>query len=446
MRSIQQELQLGSLLSVSIMMLLLWWLSSSMIQHFGEQVVLSRIEHDGENILAQLAPETAKTTTINTGLIYQQPFSGHYYSIKINQEPTFHSRSLWDTQLHSPDTAVGQSKVWQTTGPMGQPLLVWTERFQKQNHTITLSVAEDLSPFYTALRTFHYSFAGLSILILVLLILVQRIMLLRSLAPLKQLKQEIQQLEEGKITALPRPTIIEIQAVVDELNRALDQLADRLTRSRNAVGNLAHALKTPLNLILRLSEHSNELAPNTLSKALKEHTNNIQQLLERELRRARLSGSGIPGRRFDPEEEVPILVKLLQQVYSNKNLTIHYQLPTHNFPQVYDRDDLLELLGNLLDNACKWAKQYIELKINYQDGALYIMVSDDGQGCSSSEIEQLTQRGIRIDEGTPGHGLGLSIVSDIVDAYHGTLIIESGKLLSGLLITIRLPSSKSIKQ
>lgn len=157
--------------------------------------------------------------------------------------------------------------------------------------------------------------------------------------------------------------------------------------------------------------------------------------------RARLAGAAPPSRRLRLDEEVLALVNVLQKVYHDKALTITTRIP----PQavfVGDREDLLELLGNLLDNACKWACQQVLVTMQEQPGLL-VVVEDDSPGCPAAVLKQLAERGVRIDESTAGYGLGLAIVKDIVEQYGGDIYFGRASELGGFQVSVSLPAGLS---
>ena len=141
--------------------------------------------------------------------------------------------------------------------------------------------------------------------------------------------------------------------------------------------------------------------------------------------------------RLDIDTELPSMIGLLEQVYSEKEVQVIYHIEK-NVELVHDRQDMLELIGNLLDNAVKWCNGTVELNIRSKDGVI-IDVDDDGPGCSKEVLGRLTDRGVRIDESVAGHGLGLSIVKDIVDTYNGRLLLEPSERLGGLKASAYLP-------
>ena len=443
MNSLQQRLQLGLTSSVVFLMLLLWWLVGGAIEKFGEEFVQSRLGHDADSLLSALQADNngvLQLTEGRMGSIYKQPFSGHYFVV-LYGDKKFYSRSLWDESLEVTPLAKGETRQWTVSGPSGQTLLMWAGGFQKQGSRFTIAVGEDLTPLTKSLVRFNWYFAGLSFLVLIVLLSVQQYIVRRSFRPLAQIRQEIKKLQQGAVGELTEVVPSEIQPLVSEVNHLLSLLGERLKRSRNSMGNLAHALKAPLSLLTQLAQQEDVRALPELSASLKNHTDAIRQLMDRELKRARLMGQGIPGARFSPQEEMPSLVDVLQRMFVTddrrvKPLNIHWQVPDVVF--IFDRDDMLELIGNLLDNACKWAKYEVHCELQGDSHHLLLVVEDDGPGCNDEEIKRLTARGVRIDEAVPGHGLGLAIVHDVVEIYGGELKLDRSSALGGLRVTVRL--------
>jgi signal transduction histidine kinase len=167
----------------------------------------------------------------------------------------------------------------------------------------------------------------------------------------------------------------------------------------------------------------------------------ISALIDRELKRARIAGQG-PGQHFQPSHHVPELVEAITQLHQERGINIDVgPLPEQALP--FDYEDMLELLGNLLDNACKWATSRIELEVSVGHDVVFV-VSDDGPGVDRDAREALLQRGSRLDEQIDGHGLGLAIVKDLVDDYDGGVEIERSGSLGGLEIRVRLPIPQTI--
>lgn len=437
MNSLERRLHLGLAISLIALMGLMGWLLITLAQQLTETFIISRLKHDGESLLAALQFDSSGHPLLNeSGLpgIYSQPLSGHYYLIITKQSPSLRSRSLWDATISASSLPPGNTHSWRTDGPSGQTLLVWAGGYLKQGQLLTVVVAEDLSPLRQHLLLYSGLFAGLTLLFLLVLLLIQRRIVRHSFLPLRQLSDEIRRLEKGEIEQLTHEVPQEIQPLVIEVNRLLQIMAQRLHRSRTAMGNLAHALKGPLNLLTQMNDSEPLEKHPAVRQELQQYTAQLRRLIDHELKRARLAGSGGPGQRFIPSQEIPSLIKLLKRIYNKNTLRIDCSYPEGYLANT-DRDDMLELLGNLLDNACKWANRRVACAISV-DKTITLTVEDDGPGCSDEQIESLTQRGSRIDESKPGDGLGLAIISDIAQLYHARLLFDRSPNLGGLRVQV----------
>ncbi len=438
MKSLQSRLHIGLMSSLFILITLVWWLANTSITHIATQMLQTRLEHDGEALLAGLQlSSTGKLEFKNVQLspVYNRVFSGHYYLITSNEQ-RLRSHSLWDQTLQQPPVQAGQSIVETVKGPDKQQLLQWTSRFERFQQPITISVAEDTSTLSASLNAFNIYFAAAAGLILVSLLLIQSLIIRRSLRSLSTIKEELQALSEGDIKTLSKEVPSEIRPLIDEVNHLLQLLRKQLKRSRNATGNLAHSLKHPLNLLVQLAESDEAELPTSIREELEINTRQINQLMERELKRAKLVGSGIPGQFFSPQNELPGLIDVLERVYHDKTLHIELDVPNKlEYPA--DKSDMLELFGNLLDNAYKWASKEVRCKV-HENNDFIIRVEDDGPGCDDKQLSSLTERGVRVDETVGGTGLGLAIVKDIVELYQGEIYFYQSEL-GGFCIKVKLP-------
>lgn len=440
MNSIERKLQFSLSLSILFLMLILGWLLFMIVQQLTDDFIGSRLQHDAESLLSSLTIDEQGAVQINTlhdSGIYNQPLSGHYYIVLINNNSVLYSRSLWDTSIDIQPLNAGETQLWHSGGPANQALLVWSGGYIKQDKHFTIAVAEDLSPLQRQLRYYSALFAGITLLFLGVLLLVQRLIVRNSFKTLNAISNELRQLEQGTVRQLISQAPLEVQPLVTEVNRLITLMDQRLQRSRNALGNLAHALKGPLNLITQICDNETLKQHPAIRNELLQHTKILQQLIDHELKRARLAGTGGSGQYFQPQDELPALEKLLLRLYQHKTLQIHHDYSEHALGDT-DRNDMLELLGNLLDNACKWANNRVAYSIR-QEHAITIAVEDDGPGCNDEQIKLLTQRGTRMDESVPGHGLGLAIVKDIVRLYAGDMQFDRSPELGGLRVIIRLP-------
>lgn len=435
MRSLQARLSIGLILSLLVVILLSWIALSNTIRYVAEDYILSRLQHDNEVLLAALDFGAEKTPTLVMERInaeYQRAFSGHYYLISSGAAQ-LQSRSLWDSVLTIPDLAAGESRQLRLVGPQQQQLIVLVTGYVKQGHNVTIAVAEDLSGIEADILVFQQRFTITAVVVLLILVGIQYIIIRGALHPLKNAGNEIRALEHGELHQLSQSVPTEISPLVNEVNHLLKVLEQRLQRSRNALGNLAHALKKPLTVLQQLHCPESVDDKTKTEQTLVTHTQEMQQLIERELRRARIAGEGPSGSHFNAANEIAPLIDTLQSMHHQKNLFIETDIPKNLLIPV-DREDALELLGVLMDNACKWATRTVRLTIRI-DHMVTIIVEDDGPGVSDALVTQLTQRGKRLDESVNGYGLGLSIAQDIIEQHHGLLELGLSERLGGFRVT-----------
>ncbi|MEJ2694030.1 MAG: sensor histidine kinase, partial [Candidatus Thiodiazotropha sp.] len=405
---------------------------SRFLQSMTEDFVASRLNHDAEALLGSLVitPNRMKVRPGRVNQIYLQPFSGHYYVIRLEDGRQTTSRSLWDFQLDLPHLAAGESSRLYLEGPNGQQLLVWLSGYRKRDLEITVAVAEDVTPIAAMRERFLLNFALLSLGGLVLLLLLQRWVVRRSFRRLEPLRAEIQGLAESGGQRINERVPTEIRPLVREINHLLQLLTQRNERSRNALGNLAHALKGPLNLLGRYFDRLSKQQRTEEGILAANQAERIRLLIERELKRARMAGKGTPSQRFDPQQDMPDLIAVVRQVHQERAIKVDLQVDPQ-LPLFGDREDIFELIGNLLDNAFKWAAASIRVRL-WSDQGVHIQVEDDGGGLSDQDLQRLTQRGSRLDESVEGHGLGLSIALDIAKLYGGAIRFDRSPELHGL--------------
>ena len=440
MLSMQARLSAGLIISLVVLFSLQWFIVGKSIRYLTEDYVSSRLKHDTESLLAALnsgdesTPPSLDPERIDP--IYKRPFSGHYFQIRTGSH-LLRSRSLWDQELPMSDVAIGGTLSLHSFGPQQQPLLILISGFKKQDQPVIIGIAEDLSDIESDISRFQLRYGLVSLAILVILIIIQRIIVGAGLAPLDRVRRDIASLERGEIAQLREDVPGEIRPFIAEINRLLEVMSQRLQRSRNALGNLAHALKTPLTLLTQLPHREEMKKCREAREELIEQTGILGKLLERELKRARLAGTPRPGQQIVLKEEIDYLLDALGKIYRDNRLEFECSLPAHGIV-AGDREDILELLGNLLDNACKWAHSRVSLKIE-SDNGIHIYIEDDGPGCPDAEIERLSLRGVRLDEAAAGHGLGLSIVRDIVEQYSGEINFGRSEKLGGFKVSVTLP-------
>jgi len=431
MKSLQLRLGIGLLISLVSVFMALWWLTSSSIRYLAEEYVASHLAHDAESIIEAAHFEDNNTLELKDDQIepvYLQPFSGQYYQV-ISGGHVLRSPSLVDQRLTIPALSPGETRRLYSTGPQQQALIIMAYGYQRQNRTITVAVAEDLSPLLTLISAFQQRYALIALASLLTLITVQALILHSGFHPLKRIQQQIRDLEKGDRSQLDTEVPLEVSTLVAEVNWLLNVLEQRLQRSRNALGDLAHALKTPLTVLQQLAREDALQAHVDICRTLETQTSNMQRIMARVLKRARMAGSGPALAKFDIAQEMPALINVLHTMYRDKQLTIDFASPVTGTVLI-DREDMLELTGNLLDNACKWARSRVNLSIAINH-KVCLRVEDDGPGVPDADIAHLLQRGTRLDENVSGHGLGLSIAKLIAEQYGGHLKLGRSKTLGG---------------
>jgi signal transduction histidine kinase len=442
MKSLERQLHFWLALSLVILMAIVWMTGNLAIRHLTENFAASRLEHDGESLIAALdfsRGSDARLRWRRLNQVYNQPYSGHYYVIRIENEASpLYSRSLWDSALGIPALGIGESRRLHLDGPLDQKLLVWVKGFQKQGVSFTLAIAEDLTAISEQQNHFQKYFAILALAGLAGLLAIQRLVVRRAIQKLGPVREDIKRLADGETGNLSEDVPLEILPLVQEFKHLLLLLSRRVSRSRNALGNLAHALKGPLSFLVQYFDDQSTISNSKQDIQARNQLERIEKLMERELKRARLVGKGISGQRFDSQQELPDLIGLLQQIHARRNLSIEYSVE-NSVPQFGDREDMLELIGNLLDNACKWAASAVSCTVSNRDEIYRIIIEDDGEGLSTSRLEDLVKRGVRLDESTEGHGLGLAIVKDIADLYDGNIEFSRSEDLGGLKVTVSFP-------
>lgn len=393
------------------------------------QFALSRLHHDAEAILSSMDMQQRKVVR-SLPPIYTQPLSGHYYMIIFPDGRKLLSRSLWDQELVLEEGDVNSPSYWLAPGPQEQQLLVWQRGYEKDGQRFSIAIAEDVAPLLQAIRHFLWIGVVASLAAVLLMLAVQRVVIHRAFARLDPIRQDLRDVRLGRRRQVGEDVPAEVLPVVREFNRLLDTWNEHQERSRNAVGNLAHALKAPLSLIARQGERSGD-------SRLRQQAQTMQQLVDRELNRARMTGRAVAGKHFRPEEDLADIVETVQALYREKVLEFELEVDAPESLAV-DQNDMLEMAGNLLDNAAKWASHRVHTQLQAEN-ELVLTIEDDGPGIPPEQREPLLARGQKLDEHQPGHGLGLAIVNDIVRQYGGELRLEDSGRLGGLRVVVLLP-------
>ncbi len=437
MNSLERRLVVGLSGVLLLVFGVLLWGSVAAVRSLAEAHVLTRLEHDAEALVTAFGPNKRGRIRLREGRItpiYQQPLSGHYFIFSFEDDAKIRSRSLWDEDIPLERQSTGHVIVQHLDGPGDQQLLARTAGYEKAGRRFSLLVAEDLTPLSRQIDRLQWMELALLVCAFVVIVLFQRAILRRCFMVLDRVQHEIEQVTRGDRQQIEELGPSEVRPLTAEVNRLLGQQQRRLQRSRQALGNLAHALKGPLSLMTRDIE-AMPASDDKLGR-LTARLSRIGALIDRELKRARIAGQG-PGQHFHPSRHVPELVEALTQLHQERSIKIAVEsLPEQALP--FDYEDMLELLGNLLDNACKWAEGKVKLKVTVGHDVMFT-VSDNGPGVDRGVRETLLERGSRLDEQIDGHGFGLAIAKDLVDDYDGSLEIGRSASMGGLEVRVRLP-------
>src|SRR5579863_8520432 len=385
--------------------------------------------------------------------LFELPLSGWYWQITrtdTDKAETRASRSLWDKKLPKLDesvtdlTAAGV-RLGYVDGPEGQSLrMVERPVDLGDDGKFLVSVAGDATEIFDETRSFDYylggTFAALSIVLLLTTIFQVRF----GLAPLKRISDAIADIRSGRAERLEGEFPVEIAPLARETNALIDANREIVERARTHVGNLAHAIKTPLSVIVNeAASHSSDLFAAKVLEQADVMRDQVAHHLERARIAARLT---IVGTITEVGPVVDALRRTMEKIHRNRGVAIEVSAgPKASFRG--ERQDLEEMVGNLVDNACKWAasRVFIEVLVEppTESGALpmlHILVDDDGRGLSEVEQAQVSRRGQRLDESKPGSGLGLSIVVDLASLYGGSLTLGRAPI-GGLRAELLLPGA-----
>ena len=380
---------------------------------------------------------------------WDKPYSGLYWQVeRLPAEPgapraILRSRSLWDAELGLPGDALADGAVHrhEVAGPRGEQLRAVERSLQAPEPAETrwrLVVAGDTHEAAEAIERFTgvltASLAGLG----VLLALAALAQVAVGLAPLKAMQRGLQRVRAGEEQRLVGRFPSEVQPLIDEFNGVLDRNAEVVERARAQAGNLAHALKTPLAI---LGQAARQAGPSELSTLVGEQVRVAERHMQWHLARARAAATQrVPGQRTSVEPVLAGLVRAMNRLHADRHLDLAIEDVPAGLAFAGEEQDLQEMLGNLLDNACRSARSAVFVRARRDGAWLRIAVDDDGPGIPAEQRACVLQRGVRLDESTAGSGLGLAIVVDLARLYGGDLALETADA-GGLAARLSLPAA-----
>lgn len=382
---------------------------------------------------------------------FQPAFGGYYWEMMTADAAPppqmLRSRSLWDHVISlSPDNlaalanAPGDVLFFNDDGPLGQPLRVaaMQARLEGLSPPVIVMAAADRSPVERDVRTFDTSI-GVALLLLAAGLIAAVVVQVRvGLRPLFALRREVTAVRTGRSERILGDYPSELEPLAAELNVLMTHTHEIVERQRTHVGNLAHALKTPLSVMM--TEAAQQGGP--LAEVVMRQATTMGQHVDHHLRRAtaaaRTQGQG---------ESTPVapviedLSRTLEKIFRDKLDEVEWDCP-EDVSFRGERQDLLEIAGNVTENGCKWCRARVRVTARaVGDHHFELVVEDDGPGLPSEKRGEVLRRGARLDEHTPGSGLGLAIVDELARAYGGSIALGDSKL-GGLQVTIVLPRAE----
>jgi signal transduction histidine kinase len=369
------------------------------------------------------------------------PLSGWYWQIRAAEsgEVIAASQSLFGDNL--PETPIppedGEIVALNLTGPDGVRLRALERRIVSEDKVFALLVAGDADDLAEQIARFS-RIVSLTLLIFALFLALGAALLIRfGLRPLRDVRAALRRVRLGDSASLEGDYPIEIEPLVSDLNALIGSNREIIERSRTHVGNLAHALKTPIAVLQNEAAGTGELA-----STVREQVASMQHQITHHLDRAQIAAqSKVIGVITPVGPTIEGLARVMRKVHQERDLKIVVD-QTADLRFRGEKQDLEEMIGNLLDNACKWAKSEIRLSARTVPGGrndrLVVSIDDDGPGLTEEQRKQVLSRGKRIDQSVPGSGLGLSIVEELVRVYGGRLALESSES-GGLSVKLELP-------
>ncbi|NGN99834.1 ATP-binding protein [Grimontia sp. S25] len=363
---------------------------------------------------------------------FERPFSGLYW--RMTQGTTV----LRSPSLADKDFKLSDGPIKEMLGARKEPLITITQTFVPKGGTapVTVKIGIDEDPTEDVLQSLSSKLWVILSMLFVGVIVLVGLQVAWSLLPLNDMQRELVKLKEGKQDALSTNYPQEVSPLVSDLNALLFHYHELLSRARQHAGNLSHALKTPLSVlkndVLSLDEES--------QKKLLPSIERIQNQIDYHLGRARVAGSmNILAVKSNPSTRVDAITLAFDKVYASREVIVINELDDE-FDVAVDPADLDEMLGNLIENAYKWANTLVRIyAIDAGKETVQICVEDDGEGIPDEELTNVLKRSFRLDESTPGTGLGLNIVNEIAHSYRGSLELTKGSM-GGLkaVLTVKL--------
>ena len=437
MRSLRFRLLTAAAVSISLGLVAAGFGLVTLFERHVERRLEVELETDLRQLMARI--EVARNGRIHVvsdlaDPRFEEPLSGLYWQIQDDERSTLlRSRSLWDARLDLPQDVLGLGVVHHHTldGPAGQSLMVRERQIilrpQTEARRLRVAVAIDRQDLGRARQAFSTDMLPYLSLLAFALILASWIQVRMGLAPLHRIRRGIAAIRNDTTQRLSDTFPDEVEPLVDEINQLLDERDAAVDKARAWTADLAPGLKTPLTTLNADAQRLRSAGQIEMADNLDQLARSMQQRVDRELIRARLRAAGAATARHSQlSAVVDGVVQTLRRTPMGEGLDWHIDVPA-DLVLPPPKDDLTELVGNLLDNAAKWARHTVG--VTSEDSLpVRLVIEDDGPGVPDDKLAVLCVRGLRLDEQTAGSGLGLAIVSDIVEAYGGELSFSRSEL------------------
>jgi signal transduction histidine kinase len=404
------------------------------------------LQVDLDGLIAAAEPDAYGVVNLEDRFLnrrFSRVYSGLYWQILPdagNVAPQY-SPSLFDFTIKVGDPVSRNGQFWgRTGGPDNQRLRVLARHVSfpvgKRSVGYTFYVAGDLAHVEYEIADFNDTLARSFAVLGVGLILAILIQVRIGLLPLKKAGEALARIRSGAARRLEGSFPAEIAPLAAELNSLIEHSAEVVGRARTHVSNLAHFFKTPLSVLASEAD----AAPGPLAEAVKRQVEAMRRQVDHYLARARAAGAmDVLGNRTEIAPVLEALVRALARIHQDRRIDICVECPA-DLAFRGERQDLEEMAGNLMDNACKWARSEVRVRVEAAEDPRFVLtVEDDGPGLSPADRGRVLQRGERLDESVPGSGLGLSIVRDIAKLYGGELAFAESRQ-KGLAARLTLPA------
>ena len=448
--SLRARLLAGTLLGMCLALIIAGFVLTNSFSRFATKQFQSSMQIHLDRLTANFEVDQQGKPVLTSPMSdprFTQPLSGLYWQINHgNQIGLIRSRSLWDDVIQVPKDAYtgsmesGSLHIHTTKGPDNTRLMVLERNIRLEEHpdqVWQLIIASGTKELEHSIDEWTHRLVFFLSILFLTLSLAALAQVIIGLAPLRTLQKALGKLHAGPLRRLEGNFPQEVQPLIDDFNQVLDHSVQVVERARAQTGDLAHSLKTPLAVLNNAASQPHN-SGDDLPRLVKEQVSMMQRHIDWRLQRARTAAtSGMPASETLVRPHLEQLIRVMQRVHADRELTFRLQCQSDDLTFRGESQDLQEILGNLLDNASKWAKSTIDVSTSRQGSELVITIDDDGPGLVQEQYDRVLQRGIRIDEKTPGTGLGLAIVQELVDLYDGQLSLAASPL-GGLRVILTL--------